>query len=229
MAIGDAVAKDTTYAEIEDIVRLRTGTIDDPKVSATLMLKEISLSIQKIVGILNGANAPFYLTTNPSLVITGSVNPYTIDVSAVSPYLDRIVKLVHVAGGVRTLVKMLGQEEVEQMSSLTTIYANSLFGVWEGDAIRLYKGGSFTLTPASDTTELKYYRQPKVSTVARSTKPDILDKYVPLVILDVVGKIAQYKNDGVIDSNIQTSIDKGVADIYREFLTTKQFEMVEKK
>lgn len=226
MPIGDPASKETTYGEIEDIVRLRTGTIDDPRLSPSLMLKEISLSIQKINGILNGATAPFNLTTNTTITITGTANPYIMDLSGISPYLDRIVRLVHITAAlVRTRVDLVSPEEAEDRQALTNIYGNSIWGVWEGDAIRLYRGNSFTVTPATDTTELKYYRQSRVVGATRSTRPDIVDKYVSLVILDVIGKIFQYKNNGMLDSNTQNAIDKGVQDIYREFSTQKQLEI----
>lgn len=170
MAIGDPLSKTTTYGDVEDIVRIQTKTIDDEALSPSLMLKLISLSVQKIARVLNGATAPFYLKTNSTLTLSGTANPYTCDISALNPFLDSIIRVVHVTtGGTRTLVKKLTAEEAERVSSLTAMYASSIFYFHDGDALRFYAGTSFTVTIASDTIELKYYRQPAVGTLSAQT------------------------------------------------------------
>jgi len=170
MAIGDALSKHTTYGEIEDNIRIHTGTIDDPRIPPALMIKEISLSVQRVAGILNGATAPFYVTTNTALAISGAANPYSVNLSSLSPFIDKIKRFVHVTtGGTRTFVDLVDQEEAENRLALTNVYGSSIWGVWEGDAVRLYSGASFTITTGTDTTELKYYRIPKVGTVSGGT------------------------------------------------------------
>lgn len=170
MAIADPLCKNTTYGQIEDIVRLRTNTIGDMQISQTLMIKEICFAVQKWAKVLNGAAAHFYQKTVSTLVITGSGNPYSIDLSGLNPFLDKVIRVVHkTAGGTRTLVNLLQPSKVEKITSLTTLYASSVFGVYEGDSIKLYAGSSFTITTATDTIELQFYRQPIVSSAVAPT------------------------------------------------------------
>ena len=208
MAIGAALSKQTTYAQIEDKVRLDTDTVSDYRVSPVWFLKEISLSVEKIGGILLSAGHPFYLTTNSTLTISGTANPYTVDLSGLTSFPDRIDRVVHVTtGGVRTFVPKRTQEEAEKILSLSTIYGSSLFHVFEGDALRLYRGSSFTITTATDTVEMKYLRQPIVGSVTRSSNVDIIDKYVPLVVLDVTRNVLKAigKQDTSLDNELQTN------------------------
>lgn len=194
MAIGDPVSKDTTYGEIEDKVALATGVVGNSLFPPAWFLKEISLSVQKLAGVLNNAQDPFYTVTNTSLTLSGSANPYSVDLSSLSPFIDRIIRFVHItSGGTRTQVKFVSEHEAEERTKMSNIFATSLWGSWEGDAIRVYAGSSFTITPASDTTELKYYRQPKVTSVTRNSKVDIKDTIVPAVIEDMIAKVERMK------------------------------------
>lgn len=196
MAIGAALGKDTTYKQIIDMVRLRTNTIDDPKVSDDLLIKEISMAVSKWANILNGATAPFYTSTALlENTITGSANPYSLDLSSVSPFLAQLIRVVHItAVGVRVFVKMLSPSEVENIQNLTSLHATSIFGCHEGDSIRFYKGSSFTITIASDDVELKYYRQPKIGSVTTASYPDIPDSFTPTIITEVTSVVKGYKN-----------------------------------
>lgn len=168
MAIGDALSKSTTYGDIEDILRVALNLPDEPP--SSYILKKISLGIQTISKKLNGQEDPAYLTTNATLTISGSANPYTVDLSGVAPFIDRIVLVVHVTtGGTRTEVQLLSARDAENIIGLTNYYGSSIFGLFEGDVLRLYKGSSFSITTASDTIELKYYRQPKVGSVSTNS------------------------------------------------------------
>ena len=169
-AIGDPLCKNTTFAQIEDIVRLRTNTISDMQVPQSLVIKETCFAVQKWAKILSAATTPFYQKTVGTLVITGASNPYSVDLSALNPFIDRIIRVVHkTTGGTRTLVKMLNSDEAEKIQSLTTLYSSSIFGVHEGDSIKLYVGATFTITTGTDTIELQFYRQPIVSTAVTPT------------------------------------------------------------
>lgn len=167
MAIGDALSKYWTYAKIEDAARLRVGSIADTLLSPTLALDVISMGVQKIAKRLNGSAAPWYMTTKSTLTISGSANPYTVDLSTVAPFIDQIIRVIHVtSGGTRTIARKMQPEEAENFSTLTSSYASSLSYLHEGDALMLNKLSTFTITTASDTVELKYYRQPKVGTTS---------------------------------------------------------------
>jgi hypothetical protein len=167
MAVGSALSKYWTYGKIEDVARLRTGSIAETLLSPTLALDIISMGVQKIAKRLNGAAAPWYMTTNSTLAITGTANPYSVDLSSVAPFIDQVVRVVHVTGGgTRTIARQLQPEEGENASSLSNIYSTNLFYVHEGDGLSLYKLSAFTITTASDSVELKYYRQPKIGSVS---------------------------------------------------------------
>ena len=194
MAIGDAVSKATTYGEVEDKVVLATGVIGHALFNPSWFLKEISLSVQKIAGLLNNAQDPFYSVTNTSLAITGTTNPYSVDLSSLSPYIDRMIRFVHItAAGVRTNVPFTSSQDAENQQAFSNVLATNIWGAWEGDAIRLYKGSSFTITTGTDTTELKYYRQPKVASVTRASYLDTKDVFVQAVIDDVIQKVERQK------------------------------------
>lgn len=169
MAVGNPLSKTVTYGNILDMVRLQTGTVGNDSISDDLILKRISFAVQKWAKVLNGATAPFYTTTNSTLVITGTANPYTVDLSDVAPFMDKILRVVHVAGSTRTLVTEQKPNEIERVTALTSINASGFFYVNEGDVLRLYKGSSATITTATDTIEIKYYRQPKVGTASSAS------------------------------------------------------------
>lgn len=167
MAVGDALSKTVTYGNILDMVRLQTGTVGNTDISDDLILKRISFAVQKWAKVLNGATAPFYTTTNSVLTISGTANPYTVNLSDVAPFIDKVLRVVHVtAAGVRTIVQEQKPNEIERVTALTSINASGLFYVNEGDVLRIYKGSSFTITTATDTIEIKYYRQPKVGSAS---------------------------------------------------------------
>ena len=219
MSIGDALSKSVTYADVEDLVRLRTNMLEDATLTPSLMLKEISLSVQKIAAILNQAGMPHYLTTSTAYSIEGSENPYYLDISGISPYIDTIVRLVHVnSAGTRTLVRMVSTEEAERrIGAMTNIHASSLLGVWEGDSIRLYKGSLFTITIATDTTELKYMRMPIVASVTRASYLDVPDKFTQLVIDDVITKVLRHKHGGEADTKAEATLVDAIANITNQY------------
>lgn len=214
MAIGAALGKYTTYGQIIDMVRLRTKTIDDPKISDALLIKEISMAVSKWAKILNGATAPFYLTTTTLTdVITGSANPYSLDLSSMSPFPSELIRVVHItAAGVRTFVRVLTPSEAENIQSLTSLYASSLFCDFEGDSIRFYKGASFTITIASDDVELKFYRQPIIASVTTASFPDIPDSFTPTIVSEVSSVVKLYKD---LDNSRE---EKELADSYNAIM-----------
>lgn len=219
MAIGDPISKSTTYAHVEDLVRLRTNMLEDPTLTPALMLKEISLSVQKVASILSQMGTPHYLSTASNHTIVGSANPYYTDISALSPFIDDIVRVVHeTAAGTRTLVKLVGQEEAERrVGALTNIHASSILGVWEGDVIRFYKGSLFTVTTASDVIEIKYRRMPIVAFVTRASYLDIPDKFVSVVIDDVIAKVLRHKHGGEADTKAEATLVDAIADLTNRY------------
>jgi hypothetical protein len=192
--------------------------LEDATLTPALMLKEISWSVQKVASILNDVSAPHYLTTLSNIAITGSANPYQMDLSGTSPYIDTIIRLVHItAGGTRTLVKMIPQETAERLMDLENIHAKSLIGVWEGDAVRLYRGSLFTITIASDTGELKYLRQPKVAGVTSASYLDVPDKFAGLVTDDVIAKVLKHKNGGEADTKAEATLVDAIANMTKQY------------
>jgi len=170
MSIGDSLSKIWTYGKIDEQARVRTGTIADTLIPSALAYDIISMGVQKIAKRLNGATAPWYETTISTLTISGTANPYSVDLSSVSPFIDQIIRAVHVSsGGTRTIIRQIKSEEAENYSTLTNAYAGSVAYVHEGDSLRLYKLSAFTITIASDTIELKYYRQPKIGTATSAS------------------------------------------------------------
>jgi len=172
MAVGSALSKYWTYGKIDEQARIRTGTISSVLIPSALAYDIISMGVQKIAKRLNGATAPWYMTPISTLTISGTANPYSVDMSSVAPFIDQIIRVVHVSsGGTRTIIRPLQSEESENYSSMTGTYAGEIGYVHEGDGLSLYKLTTFTITTASDTIELKYYRQPIVGT---ATSADVI-------------------------------------------------------
>lgn len=189
MATGAALGKYWTYGKIEDVARIKAGEVTGT-IPSSLMLDLISASVQKAAKALNQAEDPMYSTLVTNLALTGSANPYQCDLSAVSPFIDTIKRVTHVtAGGTRTLVNLLPAEAGEGSTALTNIYASSVFYTWEGDALRFWKGSSFTITIATDAVHMSYYRLPIIASITRSSFLDIRDSYAGAIIDDVVSMI----------------------------------------
>ncbi len=169
MAIGDPLSKIWTYQKVIDMARLRSATLGDSTIPSALALDLVSLNVQTIAKRITdsgGYYAKQYLIKNATLTISGSVNPYVVDISSINPFLDKPEKIVHVTtGGVRTQVELYSPAYSEYQSALSN-NANSIFGAYVGDSLLLFKGSAFTVTIATDTVEFWYYRQAKIGSVA---------------------------------------------------------------
>lgn len=213
MAAGDPLSKTTTYKDVIDLVKLRVKLDGDPYLRDTLLIKEISLAISKWASILCDASAPFYyITKTIQNSITGTANPYIVDLSAIDPFIWRIAKVIHITdGGTRTNVVPKDLMTAENDQQLSNMNATSLWYSNEGDTLKFYKGSSFTITIASDDVEISYYRQAKVIGVTRTSYVDIIDAYVPVIVSEVTSTLKQYKgidNTKEVEylNNMQTSI-----------------------
>ena len=225
MAIGAALSKSTTYKEVEDIVRLRTNTISDTTITSSLVIKLISLAVQKWAKVLNGATAPFYTTTTNDttgglirLMLSGTENPFSVDLSSISPFIDSIKKVVFFdispATPTRTLVKQLKFEDLESVQSLTSFYGSSLFYSWEGDSLKIFKGASvdtpdITGTIAGNNVDyiiLTFYRLPIVTGVTTASNLDIPDPYVSTIITEVTNQVLSFKNNGVTVASLDQEL-----------------------
>lgn len=219
MAVGDALSKIWTYGKVEEIARLRTGTLTDKTISPSLALDIISLNVQRVAKRLTDSGGNYarqYITTVTGLSITGSANPYSVDLSSVSPFIDKISYVVHVtSSGTRTRVELRSSEEAEEMPNLTGTHASSLFGVYRGDSLRLYKGNSFTITTASDTIEVEYYRQAKVSSVTKNSYIDVPDAFAALVITLTAADFARHRSGGMADPILEKMGIEQLDNIYK--------------
>jgi hypothetical protein len=222
MSIGDALSRYTTYLKVMDAVRLRTNTMDEPKVSDGYLLSQITWEVQKLARLLDGATKPFYMTTVSNLTVTGTSNPYTVDMSAVTPFVERVIRAVHV-GAVRTPVKLLEPLEAEAIMKLTTVHASSLFGIHEGDSIRLYKGSDFTINTSTDTVELKYYRLPKVETSSASYL-DIPDSFAGMIVDSVCARVSQLKSNVLVVANANALITADINSALQAFAGGEQLK-----
>jgi hypothetical protein len=218
-AIGDALAKFWTYQKISDQAKIASGTLSNPLITPALVLDTINSNVAEAASVLNGASAPFFSTTIKTLVITGSANPYSCSIVDLSPFIDKIAKVVHVTNaGVRTVVLPVRQDEADALVGLTSTHASGIWYVHDGDEIKFFKGASFTITTATDVVHLTYYRQPKMSTtVALTDYLDMPDKYCPLVKKMVVAELIRFKNDGRGDAALEQGIDKDLNEIYQSF------------
>jgi hypothetical protein len=207
MAVGDALSKNTTYKDVIDLVKIRVNLDGDPFINDTLLMKEIYLSNSRWLKFLFTSNAPGYPSSTTTLTdsITGSANPYSLDISSVSPFIDKIVRVVHTtSAGVRTNAVRRNPISAEDDQQLSNMNSTSLWYVDEGDVLRFYKGSAFTITIASDDVEIQYYRQAKIYTSSASYI-DLLDSDIWVIVTDVASTMKQYK--GLDNSKEQKILD----------------------
>ena len=213
MAIGDALAKNSTYQNIIDLAKIKGGALLDAFPTDSLLIKQISLACQKWAKILIGVEHPFYVKPEVSISITGSANPYSVNLTGQNPFPEKVLNVVHkTTGGTRTLVNLVSPIEAENFLALTNTNATSIVGVWEGDSINLYAGGSFTITTASDACLVTYIRQAIVSSVTVSSYPDVPDSIIPVVIAEVIADIKSGKGMDI------TRETKYIDDTYAEIM-----------
>jgi hypothetical protein len=171
LSIGDAQARYWTYGKVEFAARLKAGIkVSHPFVTKTLALDIITANVQALAKKIIDGNDPssnYYILTNSTLTISGSANPYTVDLSSVAPFISKIIRCTHVTtAGVRTPIDLFPPQEAEKMAGMGSVFSSSIWGVNEGDALRPYKGSAFTITTATDTVEVKYYRNAKIGSVS---------------------------------------------------------------
>lgn len=190
-AVGDAVGKYWTYAKVAQAARIATGKISDATVSDALMLDLINAAIAEVCAETKHALP----TTDATLTITGTANPYLCSIVNYVPLPDSIRDVFHVTGaGVRTpCVQVSTREEAESLVAMSS-FSSSIFFVNEMDVLVLEKGSLFTVTIATDKIHLTYSRQPKMSTtVALTDYIDVLDKFGPVVLKKVIAMLAPEK------------------------------------
>jgi len=236
MAIGAALSKSTTYKEVEDIVRLRTNTISDTTITSSLVIKLISLAVQKWAKVLNGATAPFYSQTSSEVDVVGTANPFSVDLTTLThatltnsayTFLDTIKKVVMLAStgsATRTLVKQLKFEDLESVQSLTSFYGSSLFYSWEGDSLKIFKGANVTVTAGTMKFLITYYRLPLVAGVTTASYLDIPDPYISTIITEVTNQVLSFKNNGVTVASLDQELANEREAIKSAFGMTMQME-----
>lgn len=213
MAVGDPLSKTFTYAKVEDMARARLGkgAILNPLLTPSLVLDIINLGILKIANILNGLSEQFYGTKITTLTITGTANPYIVDLTSISPFLLKVLRVTHVTGaGVRTFISPLDAIEAETQFLLSNVNKSGLFFVNMGDSLEIWKGSAFTITTSTDKIHLYYYRQPVNSGATRSSKVDVLDIFVPYLEQYVVAVFAACNSGLPLDTNIDSDLEKNV-------------------
>lgn len=230
MAVGDPLSKTYSYGQVQDLAKIRVGgAITNPLLTNQLFLDEVSLSALKVQNILGGLDSRFYGTKNTTLTITGSANPYSVDLTVLGNLPLKVVRVVHVTGaGVRTFVQKLDAGEAQGQSGLTQTFGSSVFYVDEGDSLELWAGSSFTITTATDKIHLYYFRQATVASVTRTTKVDILDVFIPFVIEDVVRKIRSYQTGQEITPDAETAFFEEIKSTWANVIQGKQLDVEER-
>lgn len=206
-----ALGKNTTIGKIEDVVRIKTGTVNDGELTPGMMIDLINFNVSEVAKMLNGATAPFYMTT-ATLTLSGAAYPLT------SLAIDKIVKLVD---GTNGQIDIFTPEDYERISSFDQ-YDNSVLAVQEGESIRITKGSGVT---ALGTITLHYYKIPTYAS-ARTEYPDLPDSYTNLLIKMTMADVLAYKNKGVRDVELDKNIKATEEQIKQTWLLSKQTEAV---
>lgn len=229
MAIGGPLSQNFTYGKVEDDVRITTGLVDNTVISPSLMLSEISLSVNKIATILNGLTTRFYGTKNQTLTLAGSANPYTIDMTGISPFPIKISRVVHVTGaGARTSVQKMTAEQAQNKYSVSDNFAPSVAFVDMGDTLEFWAASGFTVTTATDKIHIYYFRQPTISNATRTTYLDLLDVFVPFVVQDLITKFTAYLQKRPVTAEEEAKLTQGVTAIWNSIGAGKSMGVEEK-
>ena len=215
MAVGDPLGKNVTYGNIEDSVRLEAGIIDSAYLTPQLFLSEISLSVMKVVNILNGLTTRFYGTKNTALTLSGMANPYIVDITGITAFPIKIIRVTHVTtGGVRSKVVPLDANEGETQLKLNDSDSSGIHYVDEGDSLEVWAGSAFTIVTATDKIHVYYQRQPQIASATRSTYIDVLDIFAPFVIQDVMNKMTAYRDKQPLSPNADMMLANSITGLW---------------
>lgn len=192
-----ALGKNTTIKTIISMVRIKTGTVIDDKITDALFIDLLNMNVADLAKRLNEINAPFYMSSG-TITLSGASYPIS------SLAIDRLIKLVD---GTLGLVLPVSTSEYEKISLNTSQNGSSMYYVHEGEVIRIFKGASLA---AHGTLTLHYYRVPTYATLT-SEYPDIPDSFTALLVKTLCSDIYSYKRDGQRDADKEKQIADEIA------------------
>lgn len=182
-----ARGKNTTVKKILSNVRVKTGTVNDEKLTDPMLIDLLNFRVGEIAKKLMAVNHPFYMETTTLTLAGGGYSLVSVD-----PPIERTVKLVDASLGI---INFVSPDEYERRSGMTNVYANSVYAVQEGENIRITKGSELG---AHSTITLHYVRQLTDAT-ATSDFPDVPDSQTSLLTKmlcsDVYGYLGKPSND----------------------------------
>jgi hypothetical protein len=165
------LAKQSTYKDVLDILEMRTGIFD----KKNLFIKQIDLAINEIFA--RNQNKHFY-QRHKRYSISGSANPYAVDLSLMLPFPKSILNVTYIYGSERKTIVPLTPNDLENISQLTEMNSNSIYYNNKGDSLELFFGSSFE-DVTDNLVDVHVVRQPNTDIVTltnySTVKPDILD------------------------------------------------------
>ena len=191
-----ALSKNTTYGTLVTNARneARMTTTGYSLLTDANLYLIISYIIQRFALILTANNKPFY-RDKENLTLIGDASPYYVDCSALNPYWNNNVRLVHVtSGGTRTPINVLDPNKAEDMAKLATIEAKTILALQLGWGFRIFFGSGITVTKSTDVIEFAFDSQPITSGAVSGTYLDCPDSLVPFVKEELVEYMMKYKN-----------------------------------
>ena len=190
-----ALSKNTTYGTLVTNARneTRMTTSGYSLLTDANLYLVISYIIQRFALILSSNNKPFY-RDKENLTLLGDESPYYVDCSALNPYWNNNVRLVHVtSANVRTPITVLDPNKAEDFAKLATIQANNVLAIQLGWGFRIFFGSGITVTKATDVIEFSFDSQPITSSTSSGTYLDCPDSLVPFVKDEVIEYMLKYK------------------------------------
>jgi hypothetical protein len=191
-----ARGKNTTVKVILSNARVKTGTVNDDRLTEGMLIDLLNFRVGEIAKKLVAVHHPFYMST-ATLTLSGSAYPLT----SVDPPIEAVVKLVDSSLGI---IKFVPPDEYERISSFSNLYTNSVFAVQEGEQIRITKGSGLG---SHGTITLHYVRQLTDAT-AVGDFPDVPDSETALLTKMLCSDIYGYlgKPTGELDNEIRASL-----------------------
>lgn len=172
----------------------------------------ILMVVQRWAKFLTDAEKPFY-RDKESLSLLGIESPYYVDTSALSPYWNKSVRLVHV-GSIRTPINVFTPQTAEEVATLVNVQANSINAIYLGWGFRIFFGSGITVTPSTDTVEFIFDSQ-AIPTNSTGAYLDVPDSIVPYVKEEVIDYLMKYK--GLMDGSM---LAQRKADRYKKALAS---------
>ncbi len=199
-----ALGKNTTVKVILSNVRVKTGTVDDNRLTEGMLIDLLNMNVAATAKKLWEIVAPLYMAGPTTLTLASGAYSLT------SLAIDRIIKLVDATLG---LILPVPPADYENISLLISQNGSTMYFVQEGESIRIFKGASLG---AHGTIQIYYFKVPTYAT-AVTDYPDLPDSFTSLLVDMICADVTAYKNGGKRDPALDQAIAEEIKSIKESY------------